>query len=233
MSRRPHEVTRQFEAALCEYTGARFAVTTTSCTSALLLACMWHRSLMRTTADVQDGKGGIDLSKRTYAPWDDAVYGKPVLQIPKRTYVGVGMSALNAGFEVKFLDEDWQGEYQLRPYPIWDAARRFTLGMYRPGAMQCVSFHWSKILGLSQGGAILHDSPEADVYLRRARFDGRREGVPPAEDTFDIVGQHCYLSPEVAAHGLMRLSLLPRHNADLPRSEYSDLSLAPIFGGNP
>jgi dTDP-4-amino-4,6-dideoxygalactose transaminase len=150
------------------------------------------------------------------------------VSLPKLTYVGVPMSVVHAGGSVTFRDEDWQGEYQLKPYPIWDAARRFTSGMYRPGTMQCVSFHISKILGLDQGGAILHDSPEADAWLRRARFDGRTEGVPPKDDTF-ILGWHCYLSPPVAAQGLWRLACLPQHNADLPRSDYADLSLQAIF----
>jgi len=36
------KVVRDFEQALCDYTGAKYAVTTTSCTMALLLACKWH-----------------------------------------------------------------------------------------------------------------------------------------------------------------------------------------------
>jgi dTDP-4-amino-4,6-dideoxygalactose transaminase len=101
--------------------------------------------------------------------------------------------------------------------------------MYRDGAMQCVSFHWSKILGIQQGGAILHDDPDADRWFRKARFDGRTEGVPPKEDTFETLGYHCYLSPETAAQGLVRLSFLPPHNDDLPNSDYPDLSQIPLF----
>jgi len=150
------------------------------------------------------------------------------VSLPKYTYCGVPMSVIHAGGRVTFRDEDWKGEYQLKPYPIWDAARRFTAGMYRPGTMQCVSFHISKILDLDQGGAILHDDPEADVWLREARFDGRTEGVPPRDDTF-ILGWHCYLSPPIAAKGIWRLACLPPHNEDLPNSDYPDLSKQPVF----
>jgi len=90
--------------------------------------------------------------------------------------------------------------------------------------MQCVSFHWTKTLGLSQGGAILHDNDDADAWLRRARFDGRTEGADPRTDRVQYPSWHAYLSPEVAAHGLMKLASLPEHNADLPRSDYPDLS---------
>ena len=212
----PHRVTRQFEDALCAYTGAPFAVTTTSCTQAILMALAWHAQwpvLVGTLAPVNV------VADFKLAP----------VAVPKLSYVGVPAAVRNAGLPVAFRDEDWQGEYKLDPYPVWDSARRFTSGMYRPGAMQCVSFHWGKILGLSQGGAILHDNPEADAWLRRARFDGRTEGVPAKDDQVQYPSWHAYLSPEVAAHGLMKLSLLPKHNPDLPRSDYGDLGLLEAF----
>jgi dTDP-4-amino-4,6-dideoxygalactose transaminase len=196
-----HDVTRAFESALCEYTGAKYAVTTTSCTQAILMALAWYR----------------------------ATIGIKVVSMPALSYVGVPASVLNAGHGLCFRDEDWQGEYDFHPLPVWDSARRFTSGMFRLGQMQCVSFHWSKILGLSQGGAILHDNEEADAWLRRARFDGRTEGVPAKEDEVQYPSWHAYLSPEVSAHGLMKLSLLPKHNADLPRSDYPDLSKLKAF----
>lgn len=201
MLHNPHNVTWEFEQALCAYTGARFAVTTTSCTQAILMALAWEK--MR---------------------WDVRL-----VIMPKFSYVGVPAAIRNAGMAVMFRDQEWEGEYLIYPSDVWDSARRFTSGMYRPGAMQCVSFHWSKICGLSQGGAILHDNEEADAWLRRARFDGRTEGVDPKDDQVQYPSWHCYLSPEVAAHGLMKLSLLPKHNANLPNSDYPDLSLMKVF----
>jgi dTDP-4-amino-4,6-dideoxygalactose transaminase len=195
----PFTVVRDFERAICAYTGAPYCVTVTSCTAALFLACMWK----------------------------NVKAGPPIL-LPKLTYVGVAQSIVNAGGRMVFIDEDWEGEYELVPFSILDAARRFTSGMYRPGTLQCVSFHVAKILGIGQGGAILHDDPQADEWLRRARFDGRREGVHPKDDDF-IRGWHLYMSPDTAAQGLWRLACLPQHNADLPRSDYSDLSKSKIF----
>lgn len=197
----PHQVTENFEAALCEYTGARFAVTTTSCTQAILMALAWCRQRFEIT----------------------------VVGMPKYSYVGVPASIRSAGLEVLWREEDWQGEYQFAGSHVWDSARRFTGGMYRPGQMQCLSFHWSKILGLSQGGAILHDDAEADAWLRRARFDGRTAGVDAKDDQVQYPSWHCYLSPEVAAQGLMKLCSLPKHNADLPLSDYPDLSTLKAF----
>ena len=141
------------------------------------------------------------------------------------------MQIKHAGWEVIFRDEAWVGKYDLSPLPIWDCARLFTSSMYMPGQFMCTSHHWSKTLGLQQAGCILHDDPEADAWLRRARFDGRTEGVPPSQDDFTFCGWHCYLSPEIAALGLVKLSFLPKHNDPLPNDDYPDLSTFPIFGG--
>ena len=187
----PYQVNKLFEKALCEYTGARYAVAVNSCTMALLLACDY--------------------------------IGVQEVSIPKYTYLSVPMSIKHAGGTVKYRKENWKGMYQLKPYPIWDSARNFTSGMYKKGQYMCVSFHWSKILSIGQGGAILHDDPDADKWFRRARFDGRREGVEPKDDN-PIMGWHCYMSPRDAAEGLSRLALLPKHNKPLPNDDYPDLS---------
>jgi len=220
----PHAITRDFEAALCEYTGAPYAVAVNSCTMALLLAVRW--CLKGPTIWFEGGHRALVTSSQ------------PVVQcvsIPKHTYVSVPMSIIHAGGKPVFRDEDWRGEYQLSPLPVYDCARRFTSGMYhRNGTlwgnresypMLCVSFHTSKILGDTQGGAILHDSPEADTWFRKARFDGRTEGVSPKDDKFDIMGWHCYISPDVSTRLLQKLSVLPKHNEPLPNDDYPDLSL--------
>jgi len=205
----PFQVVRDFEKALCDYTGAKYAVTTTSCTSALLLACAlpYHRDLV-----AHQTIGSVHR-----------------LIIPKYTYVGVAQSILNAGYRIEFYDQQWIGAYQLCPLHVWDCARRFTSGMYREGNFQCVSFHPTKILGLSgYGGAILHDNDGADDWLRRSRFDGRKEGVTPKDDVFTR-GWHCYMAPATATEGLKRLKLLTPHNEDLPWDDYPDLSKQEVF----
>lgn len=189
---------------------------------ALLLAVAWHLRWPN-----EGGGKYVELS----------------VEIPKRTYVSVPMSIIHAGGRPMFRDEDWLGAYQLKPLPVWDSARWLSSGMYKgearwqaqklrgngAGQMICLSFHWSKTLCIQQGGAILHDDPAADRWLRKARFDGRTEGVAVKHDTFDMVGWHCYMSPEIAAAGLVRLRNLPRHNQPLPNDDYPDLSACDIF----
>lgn len=205
----PHKVTEMFEQAMCEYTGALYAVATTSCTMALLLACRYF----------------------------NVNYGCAEITIPNKTYVGVPMSIKNARHRVKFSDKSWHGEYQLDPLPIWDCARWLRAGMYKPGTMQCLSFHWTKHLAIGQGGIVLLDDDEADTWLRKARFDGRTEGVPANQDHFDMIGYHAYMSPRDAAEGLSRLANLPRYNEPLPwgpgtSSDYPDLSKFEVFNDN-
>jgi dTDP-4-amino-4,6-dideoxygalactose transaminase len=217
VSLNPFDVVRQFEAALCEYTGAGYAVTTSSCTMAILLAVACYKQVTGPTAKWNPQRG----------PQEEFL--RPEIEIPSRTYISVPQSIIHAGCKVTFREEEWTGGYQLKPTPVWDFARRFTSGMFVQNTMQAVSFHWKKVLGVQQGGAILHDNPYADEWLRRARFDGRREGVAPKNDNFDMIGWHAYMSPEIAAEGLVRLSFLPKHNADLPNDDYPDLSLMRIF----
>lgn len=195
----PYQVTRQLEEMLCEYTGAKYAVCVNSGTAAILLAVQWYMPL------------GRDL------------------EIPRRTYVSVPMAIIHAGAWPTWRDENWRGEYQLKPLPIWDSARRMTSGMYRPGQFQCLSFATNKILGIEQGGAILHDEPGADKWFRKMRFDGRTEGLDPRDDNFDVIGHHCIMLPSIAAQLVLKLHHLPKHNADLPDYPYPDLSKCAAF----
>lgn len=201
MSNDPFAIVRGFEMAVSEYTGAPFVISTTSCTMGLLLACAWWRFR----------------------------HGHCLVSMPRLSYVGVPASILNAGLSVKFHEEDWQGEYRLLGTDIWDSARRFTHGMYRQGQIQVTSHHWAKILPLGQGGCILLDDQIAAATMRKMRFDGRTEGYPANLDQVFYPSWHAIMTPETAAHGLMKLAVLQKYNADLPRSDYPDLSRLEAF----
>lgn len=210
----PHQVTREFERAVAEYTGAPYCVAVNSCTNALFLCLMYQ--------------------------YEPGCYCPDGISIPKRTYLSVPMQIKHAGFKVSFRDEEWRGMYQLEPLPIWDSARLFRSEMFFENGnrnkcydvmgrkFMCTSHHWSKTLGIQQGGCILHNDRRADEWFRRARFDGRSEGIAPKNDR-PMLGWHMYLSPEVAAEGLVRLAFLPRHNEPLPNDDYPDLSTLDIF----
>lgn len=207
--RRAYAVVDLFEAELADYTGAPYAVAVNSCTNALLLALTWERS------------HGIE---------------EPI-RLPRRTYVGVLQAALNAGYEVEWLDEherlnDWQGwddwrsdSYDLIPTDVVDSARCLRRDLYVPETFTCHSFHSAKQLPLGRGGAILTDNPEAANWFRAVRMDGRPPGAPIEATVFP--GYHCPMPPDVAARGL---DILSRWNdagyspPPLPPTDYPDLS---------
>lgn len=193
---KPHKVTEDFEQALCEYTGAKHACVVSSCTMAMRLAF-----------------------DRTHY-----LRGPQALTLPSKTYISVANQALQAGHAVAFVDYPWSRCYRVEPTNIIDAAHWFAKDMYErhAGDIICISFHFAKPLGLEQGGAILHDNPEDDVWYREARFDGRRAGVPVAQDGFTMPARyrhHCYINPSTASIGLQRIYGMLYHDMN-----YADLS---------
>lgn len=148
--------------------------------------------------------------------------------IPSKTYVSVPCSIIHAGGRVKFEDKHWRGCYQLKPYKIYDAALRFTKGMYQPGTFTCLSFHYKKILPIGRGGMILLDDEAAVAWFKKARFNGREEVPLEDQENFDVVGWNYYMDPERAARGMALMDMLPEHNGDRTDT-YPDLSRFSCF----
>jgi len=194
----PFETVRNFERALAEYAGSKYAVTMESCTSAMFLSCVYLK--------VQE------------------------VTIPKHTYPSVPCSIIHAGGKVRFEELEWEGIYQLKPYPIYDGAKRFRRGMYVPGSLHCLSFHAKKILPIGRGGAVLTDDKDAYEWLKIASFDGRHPGVPLVEVDFSMIGWNCYMTPEQAARGHLLLTMAADFNEDQKEDPpYPDLSRFPIY----
>ena len=147
--------------------------------------------------------------------------------IPKKTYLSVPQSIINSGGNVKFKDIDWSGIYQLKPYPIYDSARRFTSGMYIPNTFMCLSFHPKKILKMRKGGMILTDNEEAYKWFKKMRHEGRDE-IPYTQDNIRLVGWNMYMTPPEAADGLWLMSSMDKHNPDSVEN-YPDLTNNDLF----
>jgi dTDP-4-amino-4,6-dideoxygalactose transaminase len=186
-----------FEETVADYCGSKFAVSTDSCTDAVLLCC-------------------------EYLKVEEVI-------IPAKTYLSVPQSIIHAGGTVKLRDYRWKGIYQLEPYPIYDAAKRFTSGMYIPETFMCLSFHIKKHLKIGKGGMILTDDEKAAKWFRKGRYEGRGE-VRYHEDNISINGWNAYMTPEQAARGLMLMQNIPEHNEDLPEEPpYRDLREFELF----
>lgn len=199
----PFQSVKEFESAIAEYAGSKYAVAVDSCTNALFLALKYCKA---------EGE---------------------VVSIPKRTYVSVPCSVIHSGAKVKFEDLDWQGHYQLKPFPIYDAAKRFTKGMYVKDSFYCLSFHAKKKLAIGRGGMILTDNEDAYKWFKLARFDGRNE-VDLNNDSFEMLGWNFYMTPEQASRGLWLFHSLKNLNngvhKDLEENPpYPDLSKFKIY----
>jgi len=200
MRHNPYKIVKMFEETMADYTGAPYAVSVNSCTNALFLACKWAR-----------------------------VEGKEVI-LPKRTYLSPPQSVLQAGGNLVFEDSDWEGIYQLKPFPIYDAAKRLTSGMYIPGTFMCLSFHIKKHLKIGKGGMILCDDAEAVSWLKARRYEGRTAGLKYHEDMIDEEGWNMYMSPDQAARGLMLMQNYPEVVKDIPEDPpYRDLTEFEMF----
>jgi hypothetical protein len=127
-------------------------------------------------------------------------------QFSAYTYLSVPMTLKHLGIEYTMLDEIWAGEYHFKNTRIWDSARRLEHDMYRPGAMQCLSFGWTKPLQIGKVGAILLDDPEAYRTMSRQRSDGRDLRIPWVTETELTLGWHYCPTLELCVKGL---ELLP------------------------
>lgn len=193
-----HQITKEFEAALAEYCGSKFAIAVDNCCNALFL-CLKYKKI--------EGQ---------------------VIEIPSHTYPGVAQEILHSGNKVSFFDspEILEGSYPLGKTDVWDCALEFNANMYIPGTMMCLSFTGPyKHLKLGKGGAILTDDEQAYKWLKKARFSGRAECSYYTDD-FDkdpVVGWNMYMLPDIAARGLLLMNQF--YNLDGTRKKTQDLQI--------
>lgn len=205
----PYNCVLEFEQSIAEWCGAPYAVGVESCTAAIFLSLM--------------------CVKRKYQDLPEKI------SIPCKTYPSTPCNIIHAGFKVAFNNVPWEGEYELFPLNIWDAALRFKKGMYSyNGSYQCLSFHIKKNLPIGRGGAILLDDEEDYEWLKKARFDGRSP-VPLKEDNFTMLGWNAYMQPSDAARGIQLFEVLKQRYPEGPddlsveAQGYSDLSQFKIY----
>ena len=146
------------------------------------------------------------------------------ITIPAKTYISVPCAIAQAACDTVFEDKEWQGVYQLTPYPVYDGATRFRKGMYVEGSYQCISFHLKKILAIGKGGMILTDDKEAYEWFKIARYEGRHTHLKYEEDNIEMLGWNMYMPPEQAARGILLFEELGDYNPDCGGSDrYHDL----------
>ena len=156
--------------------------------------------------------------------------GVCTVTIPCFTYPSVPCAIINAGGAVRFRRYRWKGIYELEPCTIYDSALRFKKRMYE-GGLHCLSFHIKKQLPIGRGGMILTNDKLYYDWLKRKRFDGRRE-LPLEEDDYDMIGWNFYMEPAQAARGIQLFNVIKDKNLpdlDSTKQGYPDLSKYPVY----
>ena len=149
----------EFEKKLAKFAGAKYCVTTDSCTSALFLSLDYFNRITQWKMERQTG-----------------VVGVPSMTVPL-----VANAIEEAGLTCVFTDDvDWVGtHYNLYGTNIWDSAHELYRGcfkQYPKDAVVCLSFYPTKPLGSADGGAILTNDKKMADWLRSASTYGRNQG---------------------------------------------------------
>lgn len=201
MKNNPYSIVKMFEDEIADFTGSKYAVSVDSCTNAIFLICKY-----------------LNVSEVT---------------IPSKTYLSVPQSIIHAGGKVIFdkstETNNWKGIYQLKPYPIFDAAKRLKRDMYINDSFMALSFHIKKLLPISKGGMILTNDKDAFDWFKKARYEGRSE-KKYKDDDIKFLGWNMYMTPQQAAHGLALLQNYIDDREDLDEENgYRDLTEFTVF----
>jgi dTDP-4-amino-4,6-dideoxygalactose transaminase len=189
----PRDIVDIFERKVAEFAGSRYAVAVDSCSHAIFLTAKYKLITLLTIN------------------W----HGKLKITIPRNTYVSVKQQLLNAGFKTNEEKIKWKGIYQIKPLEIYDAALRWTEGMYIEGSLMCLSFQYKKRIPIGRGGMILCDDPKEYKWFKLARHDGR-DLRKPYDHKYHVQmnGWHFYMTPEDAARGIILMDNTPKVNKD-------------------
>ena len=189
---------KKFEDELAEFVGAPYAIMTDCCTHAIELCLRYDR-----------------IRECAFSPY---------------TYLSIPMLMHKLGIKYDYYPDSlphrqhWTGEYKFEATRIWDSARRLEKGMYRIGAMQCLSFGHNKPLHIGHGGAILLDDAKAYETMLRQRYDGRDLTVAPWQNqNVFYVGYHYRPAIEDAVQGIALLQGVKEHNPKPVYVPYPDL----------
>jgi dTDP-4-amino-4,6-dideoxygalactose transaminase len=181
----------EFEESVADYAGAKYGVSTDSCTHAIFISLLW---------EIQQT-------------------GIKKVCCPTQTYISVPQTIRHLGLDILYIDEMWDGYYKIHNTSVVDSACLFTSEMYQKNTLWCVSFHHRKTLSTIRGGMILNDNLEFTEWAKKMVYDGRDRNKYMKDDFPTLCGYHYYMTPESAMIGLQNFKTLKKDN--LPTSNYS------------
>lgn len=187
----------EFEQKVADYAGAKYGVSTDSCTHAIFISLLWE-------------KEKYYLSKVT---------------LPKQTYISVPQTIRHLNLDIEYDDIQWYGYYKIGNTNVVDSACLFTSKMYQEGTKWCVSFHHRKTLSTVRGGMILTDDEEFTGWARKMVYDGRDRNKLMKDDNPVLCGYHFYMPPETAILGLEQFNKMNKTNEPIASwQDYADVT---------
>lgn len=143
----------EFEKELADYVGAKYAITTDSCTSALFLSLKYESP------------------------------NRGIVSIPSMTVPLVADACMEAGLDIMFNGEtNWVGSmYQIIGSNVYDSAHQLQKDQYKKlfennhFAKMCLSFYPTKTIGSADGGAIITNDEKFADWARSISTYGRNQ----------------------------------------------------------
>lgn len=150
---------------------------------------------------------------------------------PNHTYLSVPMTLMKLNLNWSFQESNWENYYWLGNTNIVDAAAYHYGTSYLPGTFMCISFQFKKPINLGRGGAILCESKEDWLCLKKMSYDGRYGDEPWKEQEIDSIGYHYYMTPETAYAGIEKLQTFSPSsiNKSWSWNDFPDLSNYKVF----
>jgi dTDP-4-amino-4,6-dideoxygalactose transaminase len=152
------------------------------------------------------------------------------ISCPTNTYISVPFTFKKLGLTWNFRKEQWSDYYYIGNTNIIDAAVYFKQDGYIPDSLMVLSFQFKKPLGLGRGGAILCNTADQYVALKKMSYDGRYGDKPWANQDIDTMGYHYYMTPETAQQGIEKLPVVAQQ--EWPQwswLDYPDLTNMAVF----
>jgi perosamine synthetase len=204
---------KEFEQAVCDYTGAKFGIAVSSGTAALTLAYRVLRkySILTTPISFVATANAAVLNSMDVLFWDtDADTGNATLPIYSDVLLVPVHLAGRRAF-VPQLDNVVEDAAHALGGRCWDDCS--PIGSCAHSMATCLSFHAIKSVACGEGGMILTNSEELATRLRLLRSHGRNENG----DMVELAGNYRMdeMSAALGLSQLQRVDAGVRHRSGL------------------
>jgi dTDP-4-amino-4,6-dideoxygalactose transaminase len=180
----PQDVVGIFENKVAEFSGAKFAIATDSCSSAIFL-CLKYINKPQL----------LKIPEHTYISVpQQIIHAGYQVEFIKKEWSGV--------YQIEPL-KLWDG-----------AGRWTKGMYVGDNSLHVLSFQIKKRLPIGKGGMILCDDYDQYTWFKKMVYDGRNLKNFYDKDDIELLGYHMYMTPEDAARGILLMDMIEKINTD-------------------